>query len=244
MNVVSVDNYQELSEAAAQLIIQKIKKKRNLTIGLATGGTPEGMYKRLIKDYKNNGVSYKDVVSFNLDEYIGLAHNHPNSYRYFMNQTFFNHIDIRDENIHIPNGMASDLQKECREYEQKLQQHGGLDLQILGIGQNGHIGFNEPGTPFETETHIVTLTDTTRKANARYFKRLEEVPTKAITMGIRSILRSKEILLLVYGERKAEAMRRLLTEDPTPHFPASALNLHSNVTIIADKVTLREAMVK
>lgn len=243
MKFIKVDNYQEMSKQAATFIIDKVKRDTHLNIGFATGGTPEGTYKYLIEDHKNNGVSYKNITSFNLDEYIGLASDHPNSYRYYMDRILFDHIDIKIENINIPNGKAIDLPMECFKYEQKLRKIGGLDLQILGIGSNGHIGFNEPGTPFETKTHIVKLAETTREANARFFSSLEEVPTHAITMGINSILRSKEILLLAYGESKMDAVRRLITEEPTTDFPASALKMHPNVTVIADKITLRAAMV-
>lgn len=238
MNIIQVKNYSEMSAKAADMLISKLHEKPNMNLGLATGGTPKGLYDRLIQDHKEHGTSYKQVTSFNLDEYVGMKPQDPNSYHYYMADALFNHIDIDVSNTHVPNGLADTPEEECRRYDEMIQNHGGIDLQILGIGQNGHIGFNEPGTSFNSPTHIVTLEESTRKANARYFNSLDEVPTQAITMGIESIMKSKEILLLISGEAKAEAMYQLLNGEITEDFPASILKKHHCVTIIADQEAL------
>lgn len=243
MKVMEVKDYQEMSHVAGKYIIDKVKEKPNITLGLATGGTPEGTYQYIINDYQENGTSYRKVTTFNLDEYIGLKESHPNGYRHYMNTKLFNHININISNTNIPNGDIQHFKEECLRYEQLIEAHGGIDLQILGIGSNGHIGFNEPGTKFGTKTHVVKLTDATREANARYFQKFEEVPEYAITMGISSIMQSKEILLLVSGETKIEAMKQLLGGEVSESFPASILQLHPNVTIIADEKSLIEAKV-
>ena len=235
MKLISTSNYEKLSQQAAEEIISRIKKNPSLNLGLATGSTPTGLYKELIKDHKENNTSYKEINTFNLDEYIGIPKKDRNSYHYFMCENLFEHIDIPLEQTHIPDGTAKDLDEECRRYEQFIYEHGRIDLQILGIGQNGHIGFNEPGTPFDSRTHIIDLAESTRKANSRFFDSLEDVPKQAITMGIASIMNSKEIFLLVSGASKAEALARLMTGDVSEQFPASALKRHDNVTIFADK---------
>ncbi|MBY0146372.1 glucosamine-6-phosphate deaminase [Neobacillus niacini] len=239
MKLIRTENYTEMSLEAGKIIVDKIRTNPSLTLGLATGSSPKGVYDYLIQDHEENETTYKQVKSVNLDEYIGLSTEDPNSYHYFMNQTLFKHLDINDNQTHIPNGAASDLEQECLRYEQLIKELGGIDLQLLGIGQNGHIGFNEPGTPFTSTTHIVTLAQNTREANSRFFNSLEEVPTHAITMGIASILKSKEILLLVSGERKAEALYKFVNGEISEEFPASALKYHSNVTVIADRDALK-----
>jgi glucosamine-6-phosphate deaminase len=235
MKIIEVKNYQEMSFAAAQYIINMLKNTPKLTLGLATGGTPQGVYQHLIADYQKNGTSYAQVTSFNLDEYIGLSKDDPNSYYRYMYENLFKHINISLQQTNIPSGINTNLQSECEEYENKIQQYGGIDLQLLGIGSNGHIGFNEPGTSFQSKTHVVDLTQSTREANARYFTSIEEVPTQAITMGIQSIFKSKEILLLASGKAKQDAMVKLLNGDVTESFPASILKQHPNATIIADE---------
>lgn len=239
MKLIEVDTYEQLSEKASERILQLIKTKPNATLGLATGSTPLGTYQRLIEDHKKNKTSYEKVTTVNLDEYVGLAETHPSSYRYYMNEELFHHINIKRENAHVPNGTAKDLDEECQRYEAMIEKMGGLDLQLLGIGQNGHIGFNEPGTPFDSVTHVVELTENTRQVNSRFFKTMDEVPTKAITMGIASILKSKEILLLISGKQKANALHRLLNDDISEDFPASALKNHPNFTVIYDKDALK-----
>ena len=238
MKIIKVKDYQAMSEAAASTIIKKVQNRPDIRLGLATGGTPKGMYEVLVRDHLQNGTSYERASSFNLDEYIGLDPGHPNSYHYYMNKLLFHHIDLKKERIYIPNGMAADREFECTRYDRLIDSSGGIDLQILGIGENGHIGFNEPGTSFTTGTHVVTLTDSTREVNARYFDSLEEVPSQAMTMGISTIMKSKEILLLISGKKKSGALKRLLEGDVTAEFPASILNQHSHVTVIADEMAL------
>lgn len=239
MKLIRTENYAEMSLEAGKIIVEKIRTNPSLTLGLATGSTPKGLYDYLIQDHEKNGTTYKQVKSVNLDEYIGLPAQDPNSYHYFMRQNLFNHLDISEDHTHIPNGSAHDLEQECLRYEHLIRELGGVDLQILGIGQNGHIGFNEPGTSFSSRTHIVTLAENTREANSRFFNSLEEVPTHAITMGIASILGSKEILLLVSGENKAEALLKFMNGEISEDFPASALKHHENVTVIADRDALK-----
>ncbi|MGG5254816.1 glucosamine-6-phosphate deaminase [Neobacillus sp. SM06] len=240
MKMIEVKDYQQMSQKAAELIVEKVRKNPAIHLGLATGGTPIGTYANLIEDHRKNGTSYQKVITFNLDEYIGLSGNNQNSYRYYMDKQLFNHIDIQKSNTHIPHGDALDTEKECLRYDQLIEGAGGVDLQILGIGSNGHIGFNEPGTPFESTTHIVQLTPSTIMANARYFEKMEEVPTKAITMGISTIMKSKEILLLVSGKAKKVALKRLLEGEITENFPASVLKKHPYVTIIADEAAIAD----
>ncbi|MCA0150865.1 MULTISPECIES: glucosamine-6-phosphate deaminase [Rossellomorea] len=242
MKLIEVKDYQEMSHVAADYLLSKVNKNKKITLGLATGGTPQGLYKALIADHQENNTSYQQVSSFNLDEYIGLSGDHPNSYCHYMNENLFNHIDIPLENTHIPSGKAADLDGECEAYDEKIHSEGGIDLQVLGIGSNGHIGFNEPGTSFDSPTHIVELTQSTREANARYFDSINDVPTHAITMGIASILKSKEILLLASGHSKQKALKKLVEGEISEDFPASVLNRHLNVTVIADKEAL--ALVK
>lgn len=243
MKMIEAKDYQDMSKIAADYIIKKVSTFPKLKLGLATGGTPLGIYVNLIADHQKNGTSYRGVTTFNLDEYVGLSGENPNSYRYYMNHNLFDHIDIQKANTFVPRGDMDDSQRECAAYEDMLQKSKGIDLQILGIGENGHIGFNEPGTAFKSETHVVELTPSTIKANARYFNSLEEVPTKAITMGIATIMKSKEIVLLISGEQKKAALNRLLTGNVDESFPASVLKKHPYVTIIADKAAIADLKV-
>ncbi|WP_282141226.1 glucosamine-6-phosphate deaminase [Cytobacillus oceanisediminis] len=238
MKIIRTADYNDMSQKAAQLMIEKIRQQPDLTLGLATGSTPKGVYAELIKDHQKNGTSYEKITTINLDEYIGLPPSDPNSYRHFMNSELFDHLDIRLENTHLPKGAAEDIPQECERYEQLIKDLADIDLQLLGIGRNGHIGFNEPGTSFQSRTHVVDLAESTRKANARFFNSIEDVPAQAITMGIASILDSREIILLASGSAKAEAIRQLVYGEPDEQFPASALKLHENVTIIADEEAL------
>ena len=239
MKLIQTSNYEQLSQITANQVISMIQANPKLNLGLATGSTPTGVYKKLIEDYKENGTSYKDINTFNLDEYIGIPKKNPNSYHYFMCENLFDHIDIPLDQTHIPDGNAKNLDEECKRYENFIQEHGGIDLQILGIGQNGHIGFNEPGTSFASRTHIINLAESTRKANSRFFESLEDVPSQAITMGIASIMESKEIFLLVSGASKAEALSRLMNGEVSEDFPASILKNHEDVTIFADEEALK-----
>ncbi|MCL6572434.1 MAG: glucosamine-6-phosphate deaminase [Bacillus sp. (in: Bacteria)] len=242
MKIIEVNDYQQMSKKAAEYIIEKVSTIPNIKLGLATGGTPIGTYKNLVADHQQNGTSYELVTVFNLDEYIGLSSENEKSYRYYMNDLLFNHIDINNANTHVPHGDIEDVQKECTRYEQLMAKHGGIDLQILGIGANGHIGFNEPGTSFNSKTHIVNLAPSTIEANARYFDEVEDVPTKAITMGISTIMKSKEILLLISGKTKKGALSNLLNGHVDERFPASVLKSHPNVTIIADKAAVADLL--
>ncbi|MFE4353311.1 glucosamine-6-phosphate deaminase [Peribacillus butanolivorans] len=243
MNIIKVQDYKEMSQSAANIVIRKVKENSKIKLGLATGGTPKGTYDTLIEDHMQNNTSYENVTSFNLDEYIGLDSNDPNSYHYYMDQSLFAQININKEQTYLPNGTADNLDKECTRFDKMIETLGGIDLQILGIGQNGHIGFNEPGTSFSSGTHVVALEESTRQANARYFDSIDEVPTHAITMGIATIMKSKEILLLISGEEKAETLKKLIHGEITEEFPASILKKHNNVTIIADQKALSGVLI-
>ncbi|MGB9780466.1 MAG: glucosamine-6-phosphate deaminase [Caldanaerobacter sp.] len=235
MRVMIVRDYDEMSRRAAEIVKEQILKKPDAVLGLATGSTPLGLYRYLIQMYKNGEIDFSRVITFNLDEYIGLPPEHPQSYHYFMFENLFNHINIKRENVHIPSGIAENLEEECKRYERELKEKGPIDLQVLGIGVNGHIGFNEPDESIETKTHIVTLTEDTINANKRFFKSIEEVPRRAITMGLASIMRAKKIILLASGKSKANAIRETLKGKLTTKVPSTVLLLHSNVTIIIDK---------
>lgn len=234
MKFIQVKDYKELSQKAADLIIDRIKRSPSFNLGLATGETPIETYRLMIEDHQKNGTCYQQVKTFNLDEYVGLGCEHEQSYHYFMKKYLFNHINIPNENTYIPNGKELGS-AECDHYENLISQLGGIDLQLLGIGRNGHIGFNEPGTSFESKTHVIELTPSTREANAKFFGRMEDVPTQAITMGISTIMQSKEILLIISGESKKEALYNLIHHGIDEAFPASALKGHPNVTVIVDE---------
>ena len=230
---VIVDSRQNIAEAAAQGYVSFIKNKPNAVLGLATGSTPEDLYAELIKLCNKGEVTFKDVTTFNLDEYCGLAPDHPQSYRYFMQDKLFDHIDINPKNTYVPDGFRTDEQ-DLLAYDRKIAEAGGIDLQLLGIGGNGHIAFNEPGTSFQSITHMVELTPETRQANSRFFNNIDEVPTHAICMGMRTIMNTQNIILMAIGANKAEAVRNTVYGDITPMVPASVLQLHPNVTIFVD----------
>ncbi|GAE32509.1 glucosamine-6-phosphate deaminase [Halalkalibacter hemicellulosilyticus] len=232
MKTVHLTNYEEMSTYAYEIIKAKLLHVNKPVLGLATGSTPERLYELLVKGYTQGQLSFSNVTTFNLDEYIGLKPADQNSYHYYMDEHLFKHINIRESHIHIPDGITDNAEQECLRYEQLIKEHGGIDVQLLGLGLNGHIGFNEPGTAFSTRTHIVDLKPSTRKANARFFEREEDVPNQAITMGIQTIMESKEILLLASGEKKRPAIKRLLEGDVCEDFPASILHNHPNVTVI------------
>ncbi|WP_316572353.1 glucosamine-6-phosphate deaminase [Neobacillus sp. YIM B06451] len=238
MKIIKVSNSTEMAKTAGEMIAEKVRANPEIVLGLATGGTPIGTYQYLIEDHKENGTSYSKASSVNLDEYIGLPKTDPNSYYFFMKTNLFDHLDISPERTFIPDGTADDLEAECTNYEKRIAELGGVDLQLLGIGRNGHIAFNEPGTSFDSRTQIVSLAEETITDNARFFSSPEEVPTKAISMGIATILESKEIILLANGKSKAEALHSLIKGEVTEDFPASALQRHGNVTIIADEDAL------
>lgn len=234
MNIVIVENFDQMSEHAANMLRNQILTKPDSVLGLATGSTPLGVY-RLLAEYHEMGLDFSEITTFNLDEYIGLAADHPASYRYYMEENLFSKVNAAKKNIHIPNGMAPDLEKECERYELRIQNAGGIDIQILGIGTNGHIGFNEPGTEFGTTTHVVDLTESTISDNARFFESRDDVPTQAISMGIKSIMKARNIVLMANGESKADAIVQAVKGPVTTDLPASVLQLHPSVTFVVDK---------
>lgn len=240
MEIFRENDYQAVSRRAANIISAQVIQKHASVLGLATGTTPIGTYKQLIEWYKKGDIDFSETKTVNLDEYIGLSPEHKNSYHYFMNDTFFDHININKANTHLPDGMASDIDSECKRYDALIKELGGIDLQVLGLGCNGHIGFNEPSEYFETGTHKVTLTENTIAANARLFDCVEEVPHCAVTMGIKSIMSAKCILLIATGKNKADALKKALYGHVTPKVPASILQLHTNVIVVADQEALEE----
>ncbi len=230
---IIIDTPERLAEIAAERYVKLLNDRPKAVLGLATGGTPVGLYQQLIKLNKAGKLSFKDATSFNLDEYIGLEGTHDQSYRYFMNDNLFNHIDIPMARTHVPCGLG-DTERAAADYEQAIAAAGGIDLQLLGIGHNGHIAFNEPGTPFGSLTHKVALTESSRTANARFFQNLDEVPTHAITMGIRSIMNARAIILIAIGEGKAPIMERVVNGPVTEQVPASVLQLHPDAELYLD----------
>lgn len=235
MRIIVCENYELLSKKAAQIVGSQMILEPKSILGLATGSTPVGMYKNLIKMYEEGLIDFSKIKTFNLDEYYKLPIDNNQSYHYFMDESLFNHININRENIHIPNGMSDDIDTECVLYDQMIDDNGGIDIQVLGIGNNAHIGFNEPTINFNKGTHVVTLDESTRKANARFFNSLDEVPTKAITMGTGSIFKSKKIMLLASGKNKAEAIYNTVHGKVTPEVPSSILQFHKDVILILDK---------
>lgn len=234
MKIIRVKDYDELSLEGTKIVGEFIKNNPQATLGLATGSSPIGLYQNLIKMFQNKEISFKEIKTYNLDEYCGLPKSHPESYYSFMYRNLFSHVDIKDENVHIPSSEGEDMQKNCDDYNRLLHQTT-IDLQLLGIGGNGHIGFNEPGTPFDRETFLVKLAERTRQDNKMFFKEDEEVPHYAITMGIKNIMEAKKIVMLISGKSKAEAVKRLLSGEITTDFPASILHKHPDVTVIIDE---------
>lgn len=232
MNIIQAKDYVDLSRKAANIISAQVVLKKNSVLGLATGSSPVGTYNQLIDWYNKGDIDFSNATSINLDEYIGLDENNDQSYRYFMNHNLFNHINICLKNTHLPSGTATDMNAECIRYEKLIQIVGGIDLQLLGIGHNGHIGFNEPGEAFEKITHIVELGASTIQANARYFSSIHEVPKQAITMGMKSIMQAKKILLIASGADKKDIIEKALYGPITPNVPASILQLHPDLTVI------------
>lgn len=235
MKFIVCDNYDEMSNEAAKIVAQQLKDKSDSTLGLATGSTPIGLYKALINEYKEGNISFKDVKTFNLDEYYPISKDNDQSYYYFMNDNLFSHVDIDLKNTDIPNGEAPDAAAECEDYEKRLSAGDGIDIQILGIGQNGHIGFNEPDESLFMNTHLTGLTQNTIEANSRFFASIDDVPKSALTMGIGSIMKAKKIILLASGSNKKDAVDALKNDKITTNFPATMLKLHSDVVIICDK---------
>ncbi len=240
MKVIKVKNYEELSRTAATIIAGVILSKPDCILGLATGSSPVGAYKTLVDWYKKGDLDFSEVTTVNLDEYRGLTHSNDQSYYYFMNDNLFSHVNIDPAHTHIPDGTEQDAQKACDDFEAIVKNCGGTDLQLLGLGHNGHIGFNEPAEDFPKFTHCVDLTESTIQANARFFDKPEDVPTQAYTMGIGTIMRCKKILVVVSGSDKAQILKKVVQGPVTPQVPGSILQFHPDCTIIADEAALSE----
>ena len=234
MKVIITENYDEMSKKAAEIMIELVKNNPNAILGLATGSSPIGMYQYMAKDCQNGGASYKNVSTVNLDEYVGLTADHDQSYAYFMRTNLFDHIDIDQKNTNLPCGSAPDAQKECDRYNALLETMK-QDVQVLGLGSNGHIGFNEPNTPFDSVTHLVDLTENTIKDNSRLFNSIDEVPRQALSMGIKNIMQSKSILIIASGKNKASAVKGMVEGKISTELPASVLQLHPFVTVLVDE---------
>lgn len=238
IRIYKAKDYKDLSRKAANIISAQIIMKPNCVLGLATGSSPVEVYKQLVEWYKKGDLDFREVHTVNLDEYKGLSGTNKESYRYFMNTNLFNHVNIDIHNTNVPDGLAADDAAECRRYNELIHSLGGIDLQLLGLGHNGHVGFNEPGGAFEKSTHVVNLTENTIQANARLFEHIEDVPKQAFTMGIKSIMQAKKILLIASGEDKADIVRDAFFGPVMPQIPASILQIHSDFTIVADEAAL------
>lgn len=238
MQIYRAKDYHDMSRKAANIISAQVIMKPSCVLGLATGSTPIGIYRQLIEWYEKGDLDFAHVTSVNLDEYKGLSGDNDQSYRYFMNHNFFSHINIPMERTFVPNGLEKNSDAACAAYNEIIRSCGGIDLQLLGLGHNGHIGFNEPGEAFEKETHCVDLTESTIEANKRFFEKEEDVPRQAYTMGIKNIMQARKILLVVSGEDKADILAQVLEGPITPQVPASILQLHNDVTVVADEAAL------
>ena len=238
MKIYKAKDYKDMSRKAANIISAQMIMKPNCVLGLATGSTPIGTYDQLVEWYNKGDLDFSEVTTVNLDEYKGLPRTNDQSYYYFMHQHLFDRVNIDPERTNVPNGMEPDAEKECGRYEELIRSLGGVDLQLLGLGHNGHIGFNEPGEAFEKETHCVDLTESTIEANKRFFASADDVPKQAYTMGIKTIMQAKKILIVVNGENKADIVERAFFGPVTPEVPASILQLHNDVTLVGDKAAL------
>ena len=238
MKIIHAKDYNDLSRKAANIISAQVILKPESVLGLATGSSPLGIYRQLIIWYEKGDLDFSATTAVNLDEYCNLPPDNPQSYHAFMRQNFFDHINIKPENTNVPNGLAEDPDAECIRYNKVIADLGGVDLQVLGMGHNGHIGFNEPEEAFELETHVVNLTENTIEANARFFASKDEVPRKAITMGIKSIMQARHILVVVSGADKADIVKAAFTGPVTPKVPASILQMHPNVSLVGDAAAL------
>lgn len=242
MRIYRTKNSADMSREAANIISAQIIMKPDCVLGLATGSTPIGLYKQLIEWYQKGDLDFSEVRTVNLDEYKGISRENDQSYYYFMHQNLFDHVNIPEGNTHLPDGMALDPEKECDRYNNLIQFMGGVDLQLLGIGHNGHIGFNEPGDSFDKQVHCVNLTESTIEANKRFFASADEVPRQAYTMGIGNILQAKKILIVANGEGKAEIVKKAFFGPVTPQVPASILQLHQDVVLVADEAALSKVI--
>ena len=240
MRVVILESAEQVAEFGATFFVNQIVNKSNSVLGLATGSTPVSLYEKLIEKNNSGAISFKDVTTFNLDEYYGLSGDHPQSYRFFMQQKLFDHIDVAPESTHVPSGDCADPHQACKEYEQEIQRYGGIDLQLLRIGRNGHIGFNEPSSSIGSRTRVKSLTYETVRDNARFFGENETQPTLSLTMGIGTILEARKILLMATGESKADAIAYAVEGAISASCPASSLQLHPDTTIVVDKAASTE----
>lgn len=240
MKILKFETYEEMSAAAADILAKQINIKNDSVIGLATGSTPVGMYKRLAEMNKSGMVDFARVKTVNLDEYYPISPENRQSYRYFMNENLFNNINIDMANTYVPDGSAENAEEACEKYEKIIKSLGGIDIQVLGIGQNGHIGFNEPDAEVSLYTHKTGLTENTLEANSRFFSEGEEMPTSALTMGIGTIFSAKKIIMLINGKNKQEAFKQLLSDKITTACPATVLKLHPNVTVLCDREAFGE----
>ena len=238
MKIYKAKDYKDMSRKAANIISAQVIMKPNCVLGLATGSTPIGTYDQLVEWYNKGDLDFSEVTTVNLDEYKGLPRTNDQSYYYFMHQHLFDRVNIDPERTNVPNGMEPDAEKECGRYEELIRSLGGVDLQLLGLGHNGHIGFNEPGEAFEKETHCVDLTESTIEANKRFFASADDVPKQAYTMGIKTIMQAKKILIVVNVENKADIVERAFFGPVTPEVPASILQLHNDVTLVGDEAAL------
>ena len=238
MRIYVTEDYNAMSRRVANLIFSQVVMKPDCVLGLATGSTPVGAYQQLVEWYKEGELDFSQVRSINLDEYVGLAPTHDQSYRYFMQSNLFDHVNIVPENTNVPNGLAADPAEECRRYNEIIHALGPIDLQLLGMGHNRHIGFNEPADSFELATHVVDLAESTIQANARFLGSEAEVPRQAMTMGIQTIMQAKKVLVAVSGKDKAEIVKKAFTGPVTPQVPASILQMHPDVILVGDKAAL------
>ena len=238
MKIYKAKDYNDMSRKAANIVSAQIIMKPNCVLGLATGSSPIGTYEQLVQWYEKGDLDFSEVTSVNLDEYKGLTEENDQSYRYFMEKYLFSKVNINKDQTFLPNGMAEDEQKECEKYDALIHSLGGIDLQLLGIGHNGHIGFNEPDQAFEKQTHCVALQESTIQANKRFFSSIDEVPKYAYTMGIKTIMQSKKILVIVSGEEKAEIVKKAFFGPVTPSVPASILQKHNDVILVGDEAAL------
>ena len=236
MRLIICENYEEISKKAADIIAAQVLLKPNCVLGLATGSSPIGAYENLV----NMGLDFSKVTTFNLDEYYPILPDNDQSYYYFMNHHLYSKVNLKPENIHIPNGATEDPEAECAAYDVMIEEKGGIDLQLLGIGQNGHIGFNEPDATLFAGTHMTGLTQNTIEANARFFEKIEDVPTKALTMGMASIMKAKTVLLVANGKAKAPAIKALMSGKIDPQVPATLLSCHRDAIVIVDKEAASE----
>ena len=234
MEVLIYKKYEEISKASAQVVADVVNSKPNMVLGLATGSTPLGLYKELIRMHKEEGLDFSHVSTFNLDEYVGLSPDHPQSYHYFMHENLFKHINIEPQNVHVPSGTTNNYQAFCEWYEDRIEECGGIDLQVLGIGSDGHIAFNEPGSSLGSRTRIKTLSKETIDDNARFFDNREDVPIYAITMGVGTVLEARQLILLANGANKAEAIADAIEKPVSSMCTASALQLHPDSTLFLD----------